>query len=117
MTVGSAWKEEMYGKFKSQKQQIDHRPELRNIEFDDFLVCAFRGDVEKHQYVFNKTEIKKFIVAFDLNYNTNITDRTDDDSVEYYSASLYHKYIESINTEAGFSNSSLDLLNCLFDFE
>lgn len=105
---------EMNKKFKGQKQP--ERPELENLEFDDFLSCAFNGDENKYQYVFNKHIIKNFIVSFDEQFGTNITNKTDDDSIEYYASTIYKEYINSISTENDFLRDSIELLNNLFEF-
>lgn len=105
---------EMNKKFKGQKQP--ERPELENLEFEDFLSCAFNGDENKYQYVFNKYIIKDFIISFDEQLGTNITNKTDDDSVEYYASTIYKQYINSISIEDEFLRDSIELLNNLFEF-
>ena len=80
------------------------------------MSCAFNGDENKYQYVFNKSIIKNFIVSFDEQFGTNITNKTYDDSIEYYASTIYKEYINSISTEKDFLRDSIDLLNNLFEF-
>lgn len=114
MDIRSVKYNDMNAKFRSQKQE--ERPELAHVEFNDFLSCAFNNDSDNFQYVFNKHIIKDFIVSFDSHFMTNITNKTDDDTVEYYSSSIYYGYINNIAREEDFLVDSKELLNKLFEF-
>jgi hypothetical protein len=98
--------------FKGQKN--NERPELNDVEFTDFLNCAFEGD--NYQYLFNKNLIKDFVINFDNTFSTNILNKSDDDSAEFYASKLYNVYIDNITFEEDILIDSKDLLEQLFRF-
>lgn len=102
----------MNERFKGQKNT--ERPELKDVEFIDFLNCALNGD--NYQYVFNKNMIKEFIVDFDNTFTTNTLNKTDDDSVEFYASTLYNSYISNITSLEDFLIDSKNILHQLFGY-
>ena len=103
---------DMNERFKSQKN--NERPELNDVEFTDFLNCALEGD--NYQYLFNKNLIKDFVINFDNTFSTNILNKADDDSAEFYASKLYNVYIDNITFEEDILIDSKDLLEQLFKF-
>lgn len=93
-------------KFKGQKK--DARPELKDVDFDDFI-----SDIDnKMQYIMNKYFIKDFIEKFESSYNTSLFDKIEINE-EFYSSSLFNLYINSIQAEEDFYITNKELIEKL----
>lgn len=86
--VSSTKYADMKAKFSSQKK--DSRPELSNVDFDDFA----RECTDGYQYSMNKDNIKEFIIKFEEDTRYKLFER-DDDSSETYASKLLNLYIET----------------------
>lgn len=99
----------MQPKFKSQK--TDARPELQNIDFNDY--CA-EIDANNIQYLMNKGNIKTFILKFENEFSVQLIEPEDDESEEFYSSQFLYKYIECLNSIELLYKSYQDLLKLLY---
>ena len=94
-TIGNVEYKKLHEKFKGQKK--DSRPELRDIEFTDFVECSNNN----LQYYMNKSYIKDFIYRIEKSYSFSYFEKLED-SDEFYSSSLFNLYINSINNQEDF---------------
>lgn len=79
-------------KFTTQKK--DSRPELENVDFDDFA-----KEASKHiQFYMNKDNIKAFILKLESQLSTRILERTDDDS-ETIASRMLEEYFKRVEEE------------------
>ena len=94
-TIGNEEYKKLHEKFKGQKK--DSRPELKGIEFTDFVECSDNN----LQYYMNKSYIKDFICCIERSYSFSYFEKLED-SDEFYSSSLFNLYINSINSQEDF---------------
>jgi hypothetical protein len=50
----------------------------------------------------NKSLIKEFIIEFDKKFNTSLIEVKDDKTEEFYTSSIFNKYIDYIEQEEHF---------------
>ncbi len=85
--------EEMKNCFNGQKK--DSRPELANIDFDDFVNDCSEEDSIKLNYVMNKNQIKKFVNQFNEHFKCQLL-TIEEDKSEEYASKLFSLYISKI---------------------
>ena len=86
--------------FKGQNGNIQARPELQGIEFDDFLRDSILSPNKKIQDIANKKNIRDFFEKVQSNYGIDLISETlvddkDDTFVNY----IFKKYLSSIESE------------------
>ena len=104
--VGTVLYGEMKEKFKHQKKP--QRPELSDVEFDDFA-----AEAKDHiQFIMNKNNIAKFVLAIEERIHGYIFERENDDC-ESISSKLLETYFESIENEDDIYPDFDSLINVL----
>lgn len=106
---------DMNSRFTSQCSQGGQRPEMSGVAFSDFVNEA----LIKQQYFFHKEEIKKFVIAFDNQFTTDITGCVHDGttSKEDYASRLYSLQIQNITALNDVFSCQQVLLNKYMVFE
>ncbi len=94
-TIGNIEYKQLHEKFKGQKKES--RPELKDIEFADFVECSNNN----LQYYMNKAYIKDFICRLENTYSFSFFNK-DEESTDFYASSLFNLYIKSLKTENDF---------------
>lgn len=112
---GSARYIDMNSRFTSQCSQGGQRPEMSGVVFSDFVNEA----LTKQQYFFHKEEIKKFVIAFDNHFTTDITGCVHDGTTtkEDYTSCLYSLQIQNITVLNDVFTGQQNLLNKYMSFE
>ncbi len=106
-TVGSPFYQDMKNRFNSQKKP--QRPELNNVDFDDFAAEA-SGTV---QFLMNKRNIAEFVLQLENEIAGQLFDR-DDDGEETLSSKLLIHYFMSIETDDDIIPGFLELVHALY---
>jgi predicted ATP-dependent endonuclease of OLD family len=88
-------------KFKGQKK--DSRPELKNVDFSDFVREINESRVS---FLMNKGMIKNFVIEFENQLSEKLVSAEDDTSVEFYAGNLFNSYIQSM-TSPGLVNKAM----------
>ncbi|MEE1125944.1 MAG: AAA family ATPase [Acutalibacteraceae bacterium] len=99
----------MKSKFKTQKR--DARPELKDVELDDFS----REARDNIQFAMLKDNIKHFVIKLETEANVKLFSRTDDSS-ETISSTLLEKYFETLNAYEEIYPSYIELIDMLQRF-
>ncbi len=104
--VGSQFYQDMKSRFNSQKKP--QRPELNDINFDDFAAEA----CYTVQFLMNKSNIAEFVSQLEYEIGGQLFDR-DDDNEETLSSKLLIHYFQTIETDDDIIPDFLELVHAL----
>ena len=103
---------EIKDSFKGQKK--DSRPELTNVNFDDFVKDCYEQGSIKLSFVMNKHQIKKFVKEFDDHFNCQLLSLEGDESSENYASKLFSLYLSNISKLNQIYPSYVNMLRTIY---
>lgn len=111
--VTSALYIEMSSSFSG--QNTESRPELANVNFDQFVQDCIENNKLKTQFIMNKNQIKKFVLQFNEKFDVSLLQISNDDKSETFSSGLFDLYISQVRKKEQIYPSYISLLDTLYN--